>query len=404
MKNWGKPYIWLAFFIFYVPVLHAQQDPLSQKDPLSDTTIKEGALERLHQGDYEQAILIFTQDFNPNLVAFETQSLLKSRIIEVLRGGSVDTIKWDRHREKQLLSHHQKALEDYNSALKRDSHSQAFDTLYKQSAYIINEQGKEHLEAGRLIKAYNRFHLALAFHPGFAKAYNNLGLVSMEQAQLDVISRQDGSQADYYWTRQAVQWHSQAILLDSTVSTFYVNRGIAVLELRNVYWATQDFDQAIKLDPLSFSAYGNRGIFYLEQGQPALALRDLNKALELLQKNPEIRLNSNKSPTALIYLHRGLAHHKLKQWESAIEDYQSALNTPFLSSLSPKKGIIKFINRRFFYTPFIRFILADTDSAVAKYDTKVWIERNIRKAQKAKAKALQKPNRFYSLCARLFSK
>ena len=338
MKSQTKLYIGLVFFIFYVPVLHANKEQEVNK---KTDTAKGGFFEHLHKGDYDRAIQIVTQDFGPTEVAEETQSLLKARIIQALKLADSMRIQSDHRGDKSILyrqhaisqyvlQQNDKSLEEYKSALERDPNSKDFDTLYQKAADIVNEQGKARLKAGELDKAYESFSLVLAFYPGFAKAYNNVGLIIMAQGRIAVIQWYHSDSESYTLLfRQAVQWYDRAILLDPTESAFYVNRGIAFSELKDVYRATKDFDKAISLDPLSISAYVNRGVFLSRQRQGELALADLNKALELLQKSPEKSLNQNNGELAHIYYNRAGVYSKLGQWELAIADYQSALRTPF---------------------------------------------------------------------------
>ena len=357
------------------------------------------ALSHLERGDYERAIQGFMPDLNSSSLAFEIQSLLKARLVDFLNtAGLVGFNNNHNNKTEHLLNYYEKALEEYNSALKQDKASLSFDTLYRKAGDIVNEQGKKHLKAERLDMAYKSFQLALAFYPGFAKAYNNSALVIAQKSMLE----NENENIHRIRLHQALHWHNRAIHLDSTVSAFYANRGIALLELGALYRASQDFDRAIQLDPLSISAYGNRGSFYARQGQSALALRDLNKTIELIQKSP-LATNSDYSALAITYYNRGMAYYNLRQWGYAIEDFQSALRSPFLSSPPPEQGIIKF-RSLFFYIPSYDMIMAYTGSDYLKYDTKVVVEKHLRRAKKAQNKANQKPNRFFSFCARVFSK
>ena len=389
--------IWLGLFLF-MPVLHANEEALTDHH-------KKG-LSYLQQGDYERAIQSFSQELNPP-VAFEIQSLLKSRLSQAMRFKFTPTVEenFTLYESNHVLKYYDKARRDYNKALNQDTDSMALDTLYRKAADIVNEQGKEHLNAQKLDLAHKSFHLALAFYPGFAKAYNNLGIMEYEKGKRAKISGGYDAQHYYMPFNQAVQWYNRAISLDSTVSGFYVNRGIIFSDLKNGYSATsatQDFDKAIQLDPLSTSAYINRGIFHNLQGQGELAIHYLNKALELLQQSPKRSLNHDIDMVAIAYYNRGLAYDNLRQWESAIADYQSALQTPMLSSLPPEKGVINFIRRTFITTPTLLNWIT-IDSGDFRHDFKLVVERSLKKAQKAQDKAQQKPNRFFSFCARVFS-
>ena len=411
----------LSLIFVYVPVGQANAEPPKQPSAVemavlqanqqaSLTDIYKEGLEHLKQGNYKSAIPIFTQERNP-AVAFETQSLLKARLNPNINMIPIDFdwTKLDTHHEDRLRSvnHYDKALADYNSALKADPEAMAYDTLYKTAAGILNKQGKEHLEAGRLDSAYKSLHLALSFYPGLAKSYNNIGLIIMHIGQWKVLNASYDSEDFYrlkYW-KKAVQWYDRAILLDPTESAFYMNRGNAYSKLKAGPRAIQDFDKAIKLDPLSFLAYGNRGTFHVTQDQGDMALPYLNRAIEILHKNPEVSLNPDDSILAITYNSRGLAQHQLGMWESAIKDYESALDTPFLSSLPPpRKGIMSFI-KHIVFQPHLssRTIMAKIAPNHFQPEVKTMIENNLKKTLKARNKAQRTSISFFSRCVQAFS-
>ncbi len=111
----------------------------------------------------------------------------------------------------------------------------------------------------------------------------------------------------------SVQDFSNAIALDPTDSSYFVNRGnsYASLELHDL--AIGDYTAGIRLEPKNASLYAIRGIYYemLEKHEPAIA--DLSRAIELEGQDSIF--------AAYDYRHRAYNYESLGKFDLAIKDW-----------------------------------------------------------------------------------
>jgi protein O-mannosyl-transferase len=80
---------------------------------------------------------------------------------------------------------------------------------------------------------------------------------------------------------QAISNYSKAIEVDPKSWMAYNNRGLVYLEQGKTGQAVSDFNNAIKINPNSAVAYFNRCILYKKQGKATQAMFDFNKAIEI---------------------------------------------------------------------------------------------------------------------------
>lgn len=127
----------------------------------------------------------------------------------------------------------------------------------------------------------------------------------------------------------------------------YSNRGLVYLWSNQPRKALVDFNRAIELDPSLASSYNNRANYYASQGARESAIEDYDQAIDLNPFNVRARINRAATLRELrrydaaldgldealifrqlpgeIYAERGRTYHLRGDWNSAIADYQRAL-------------------------------------------------------------------------------
>ena len=91
---------------------------------------------------------------------------------------------------------------------------------------------------------------------------------------------------------EAIAYLNKGILIDSTYSQLYLNRGIAFTNIKKYEEAIADYTHVIKLDPRDDKAYMNRGGVYTDQlGKYDLGIKDFEKVFELAPDNTDVLLN-----------------------------------------------------------------------------------------------------------------
>ena len=199
--------------------------------------------------------------------------------------------------------------------------------------------GQVHYAAGRYEQALVAFERALNYPPGddraLASAYFALGYIYSLQGDLD----------------QAIAYYTRAIEQNPSLASAYNNRGVVYLEQggeNNLQRAISDFGQAIELIPTVAAPYLNCGLAYFALGETydQQSLVDLQQAQTLqpdapgpnnalcwelgLLSQPEDALPYCESavatdPTALSRDSRGLAYALLGRTEEAINDFEAFL-------------------------------------------------------------------------------
>ncbi len=110
-----------------------------------------------------------------------------------------------------------------------------------------------------------------------------------------------------------------AIAEENTEPLYYINQGMAYIELMNYEEAQSSFDYALGLDAENKLAYRGKGIAYLRAEDYAAAIENLNKALECA--------NGHVSQVEFDVLkYRGEAETASGDYEAAIETYSILLD------------------------------------------------------------------------------
>ena len=149
--------------------------------------------------------------------------------------------------------------------------------------------------------------------------------------------------------REAIQYYSQAILINPEFDRAYCNRGEAYDATGDVKSAIQDYNTAIRINPAISDEYTNRGWTYFESGDTQSAMRDYNKAITL-------NAFAYKDKYAETYNDRGWAWYHIGDTQSALNDFNKAL------SLNPYFG------RPYFNIATIKANRGDLEGAIGEYD------------------------------------
>ena len=186
------------------------------------------------------------------------------------------------------LGDHDRAIQDYSAAAKRD----------RSNALIY----------------YNR-----------AISYDVLGMTDLALADYDHSIRHDGRYA-YSWNNrgyvyasqgkwaQAINDYTQAIAHDPTYATPYNNRAIAYVQIGQLDKAQADYEMALKFEPNYQDANYNYGILMYKLGDYQAAMNAFH-----------VVVKSNVEKTPQIWNNHGSALHRLGQYRNAIESYTQAL-------------------------------------------------------------------------------
>jgi tetratricopeptide (TPR) repeat protein len=132
----------------------------------------------------------------------------------------------------------------------------------------------------------------------FAKAYNNRGLIYMEQNR----------------PMEALRDFNTAVASTPGIAKWYLNRAAAYRKLGRYDKALEDLTTVVKLGPKEIMGYLHRGNTYFLMGQYDEAISDFSKAIFL------------KPDTAIVYFNRGKAYQLKKQYDKAIDDFSKAVS------------------------------------------------------------------------------
>ncbi len=139
---------------------------------------------------------------------------------------------------------------------------------------------------------------AIRLNPKFAAAYAARGWAHWHQAdngkanaasaggnKINIKREQEQALADY----------SEAIRLDSKVSSYYKGRGAIYAACDEMEKSIADLSVAIRLDPKDTEALTTRSHVYMARGDRAKAVADLDKAIRL---NPKLAETEAKAYAA----------------------------------------------------------------------------------------------------------
>jgi tetratricopeptide (TPR) repeat protein len=224
-------------------------------------------------------------------------------------------------------------------------------TALNASDYFL--KGEEKIDQGDFKGAVVNFDRAIEVNPKYADAYNNRGLVKIEQ-----LNDVPGALADFNRaitlnpryglaynnrgllkasklkdSRGALADYNQAIAINPKFALAYYNRAILKKnKLSDFAGALADFDQAILYKPNFVYAYNNRATLkFVNLDDPPGALADFNISLKIDPQN------------AYIYYNRGvLQENKFNDAQRALTDYNQAINiSPKLAVAYKRRALLK---------------------------------------------------------------
>jgi tetratricopeptide (TPR) repeat protein len=225
-------------------------------------------------------------------------------------------------RAYSLKGEHEKAIQNFDIALKSDIKQEADCYLYRGIEYYVQQdydnsikdfnkaleirpksvlglfyRGMAHFNKKDYDRAIADYGQAIRFDPKLALAYNNRGIAYRNKGDYD----------------RAIADYDQAIRLAPNDANAYYNRGTVYGRDKSEYdWAIADYGQAIRLDPNLAEAYYNRGIAYGNKGDYDRAIADHDQA---------IRLDPND---AVAYFNRGVTYQKIGDTARADADFAKA--------------------------------------------------------------------------------
>lgn len=156
----------------------------------------------------------------------------------------------------------------------------------------------ERANQGRYPEAIALLDRLLEQNPRSALDYNNRGLMYFQSGQY----------------AEAIADYNRAIELNPRLDSAYNNRANCYAAQGNLAAALTDYEVALDFNPGNLRALINQGVAYRQMGLYDLALENFDLALFLGR-----RLKGR------IYGERGRTYHLRGDWNSAIADYQRAI-------------------------------------------------------------------------------
>ncbi len=175
-----------------------------------------------------------------------------------------------------------------------------FDQLLimgEEKAQIYNGRGIAHYRLGQQREAIEDFSRAIQLDAGLVEAYYN-------RANLYYDLRN---------TKRAIADFSRAIELSPDFAGAYYMRGVCYSNLKKYKIAEADFNYCLLLDPQHARALNNRATILLATGNVFEAIKDYNQAIALQPLD------------ARLYANRAKARERMKLYDAALEDCQTAL-------------------------------------------------------------------------------
>jgi protein O-mannosyl-transferase len=221
----------------------------------------------------------------------------------------------EQNRIQEGIAHYRRALEldpalpEANVALasaltQEGGHVDEVMSLYTRvlsewpnKADAHNNLGLVLLNQGQIDKALVHCRRAVELNPEYADGHNNLGLVLATMGQLD----------------EAILHYRRALELKPDHMKAENNLAVALIQQGRIDEAVAAFRRALKLKPDSAEAHNNLGLALKEQGQTAEALALFKEAMRLKADYADAHVNM-----AIVLIGEG-------KLEAAIEEYRTAL-------------------------------------------------------------------------------
>lgn len=186
------------------------------------------------------------------------------------------------NRSERALSYKNMAYE----YLDADNYSEAFKYYNKAyeldpeiaDYYFYNNRGLAARKIGDSLVALADWEKAILLDSVAAEARDNLSSVYYNQGL-------DAEMGGRFY--DALEKYNRAIAIDSTITMFYVNRGLLKLNLKDTIGSRNDYLKAIELDSLCTLAYFNMGCLVMATGEYDVAVYYLTKYVKLEPGNDE---------------------------------------------------------------------------------------------------------------------
>lgn len=256
---------------------------------------REGAA-ALMRGQYDKAIAFYDEA----LQMADTADFIKASIYS------------DRGVARWRMGQTKEAIEDFNQSIQ----------LAPENGAVYNNRGNVLMDLGHPEEALKDFDRAITLTQNYGVAYNNRGNAHVALGQYDAAF-QDFRKAVELMPRSAIPFNG---------------RGKAHKELKRYHAAVRDLTRAIGIDPKYVAAYRHRAEAYFALGMYREAIADASQILTLEPDAPD--------PDVLLL--RGRAYAKDKKLNSALEDFNKAIELkPDLVEAYVERGDVFIQARRF---------------------------------------------------------
>jgi tetratricopeptide (TPR) repeat protein len=202
------------------------------------------------------------------------------------------------------------------------------EIITRPRAVMAHNTATRYVFRNNLSEARRLYSLAIERHPRFALAYQNRGLLAMEQRQF----------------AEAMADFETALKIDDSLEESYAARGKLYEIAGHTDRAMSDWTQAELMR--SRLVYTLRGDYYMRSGQTMNAYRDFRQAALMNPKNANMQSNYGfvsalvgdldealaacelarklDATFAPLYNSRGLVHYRKKDYQAALSDFLKA--------------------------------------------------------------------------------
>ena len=184
-------------------------------------------------------------------------------------------------------------------------------------AIAYNNRGNAFTAKGAYDLAIVDFDQSIKHNPTYANAFSSRGIANLKKGEYD----------------RALENLNEAIKLDPNYASAFANRAETYQKKNDFDHAARDYDEALRLKPDFKTIWSGRCWIRAVLGELQAALADCNKALQFEPNYAttydaqviSLKIGPRESYLAVTHDARGLIYLKLGQFESAIDDYSSAL-------------------------------------------------------------------------------
>ncbi len=187
----------------------------------------------------------------------------------------------------------QRALKKYDEALSDHAHAIAI----KPSPEFICDSGWDYYEMGKRKDATTVFEQALAADPKFKLAYKGLGYVLYQDKEYEKALKNLS-----IWLNENPDDKQECLKKEA----------LCYYELGQYEKSIADYDSVLKENPKDEEAYNCRGLALSDSNQYRKSIVDFDKAISI-------------SMNAAYFNNRGYAHYYLREYDLALEDFNSAI-------------------------------------------------------------------------------